>query len=74
MNGQEVAIRLMVFIWASQAFQDAAASTPERHARLIQSMAVHATRILPTLIYARSQNNNHLILEAAALFTAGTGT
>ena len=71
MNGQEVAIRLMAFVWAAQVFEDAAASNPARLARLVQSIAVHAARIPLTLVYARSQNNNHLILEAAALFTAG---
>jgi hypothetical protein len=38
---------------------------------LLQSIADHAVRIPPTLVYARSQNNNHLVTEAAGLFTAG---
>lgn len=71
MNGQEVAIRLLAFVWAVQVFETAASSSQDRRLRLIQSIAVHAARIPPTLVYARSQNNNHLILEAAALFTAG---
>ena len=49
----------------------ASASSPERRERLIQSIAYHAARIPPTLIYARSQNNNHLVTELAALYTAG---
>ena len=41
-------------------------------ARLLhQSILHHASRIPPTLVYARSQNNNHLVTEAAALYTAG---
>ncbi|MBN1451222.1 MAG: hypothetical protein JW963_09425, partial [Anaerolineales bacterium] len=79
MNGQEVAIRLMAFVWAGQVFETppigggetAAASSPERRARLAQSVAAHAARIPPTLVYARAQNNNHLVTEAAALYTAG---
>jgi hypothetical protein len=79
MNGQEVAIRLMALVWASQVFETppigggetAAASSAERRARLTESIAAHAARILPTLIYARSQNNNHLVTEAAGLYTAG---
>ena len=71
MNGQEVAIRLMAFVWAAQVFEGARASNIDRRSRLIQSIAIHAARIPPTLVYARSQNNNHLLLEAAALFTAG---
>lgn len=71
MNGQEVAIRLMAFIWAGQAFEGAAATTPALRARLATALAVHAARIPPTLVYARSQENNHLILEASALYAGG---
>ena len=63
MNGQEVAIRLMSLAWAAIVFQTASASSAERHEHLIRSIAHHAGRIPPTLIYARSQNNNHLITE-----------
>ncbi|MGB7876915.1 MAG: heparinase II/III family protein, partial [Anaerolineales bacterium] len=79
MNGQEVAIRLMAFVWAGQVFETppisggetAAASSVERRTRLAGSVAAHAARIPPTLLYARAQNNNHLVTEAAALYTAG---
>jgi hypothetical protein len=71
MSGQEVALRLMAFVWAAQVLAESPASTPERLARLAQSAAHHASRITPTLIYARSQNNNHLLTEAAGLYTAG---
>jgi len=39
--------------------------------RLGQAIAEHARRIPPTLVYARAQNNNHLLCEAAGLITAG---
>ena len=71
MNGQEVAIRLMALVWARQVFEAAAASSAERRARLAGSVAAHAARIPPTLLYARAQNNNHLVTEAAGLYTAG---
>jgi hypothetical protein len=77
MNGQEVAIRLMALVWAGQVFaasgvkETEAGSSVERRARLAQSVAQHAARIPPTLVYARAQNNNHLVTEAAALYTAG---
>ena len=71
MNGQEVAIRLMALVWADQVFEKATASSAERRARLAQSVAAHAARIPPTLVYARAQNNNHLVTEAAGLYTAG---
>ncbi len=71
MNGQEAALRLMAFVWAGQVFDLAPASTPQRKARLAASIAAHAARIPPTLVYARAQHNNHLLSEAAALLTAG---
>jgi len=71
MSGQEVALRLMAFVWAAQVFTASPASTQERKARLAQSVAQHALRIRLTIIYARSQNNNHLLTEAAGLLTAG---
>ena len=71
MSGQEVALRLMSFVWAGQVFENASASTPERKARLTAAIAAHAARIPPTLVYARSQQNNHLLTEAAGLLTAG---
>ena len=71
MSGQEVALRLMAFVWAGQIFDTASASTPERKDRLTASVAEHAARIPPTLVYARSQQNNHLLTEAAGLLTAG---
>lgn len=69
-SGQEVGIRLMTLAWAGQIFSASTHSTPERLSRLATSIAQHARRIPPTLLYARSQNNNHLLTEAAALYTA----
>ncbi len=70
MSGQEVGIRLMGWVWAAQAFSASPHSTPARLAALAVSTAAHAARIPATLLYARSQNNNHLLTEAAALYTA----
>jgi hypothetical protein len=71
MNGQEVAIRLLALVWAEHVFETASASSEERRAVLHRSIWHHASRILPTLVYARAQNNNHLVTESAALYTAG---
>lgn len=71
MNGQEVALRLISLVWAAHVFEAAPAASAERRGLLIQSIYAHASRITPTLVYARSQNNNHLVTEAAALYTAG---
>jgi hypothetical protein len=70
-SGQEAALRLMAFAWAAQVFGSAPGTTPGRNAILARLVAVHALRIVPTLVYARSQQNNHLLTEAAALLTAG---
>ncbi|MEJ5225903.1 MAG: heparinase II/III family protein, partial [Anaerolineales bacterium] len=71
MNGQEAALRLMALTWAGQVFAPSAHSTPARMEKLAAAVAAHAQRIPPTLLYARAQNNNHLLTEAAALYTAG---
>jgi hypothetical protein len=70
-SGQEAALRLMAFVWAAQVFVGSSCSTPERNAALARSITFHASRIIPTLVYARSQQNNHLLTEAAGLLTAG---
>jgi hypothetical protein len=70
-SAQEVSLRLMAFVFAAQVFAASPASTPERMACLAQAVADHAGRIPPTLVYARAQNNNHLLSEAAGLYTAG---
>jgi len=70
-SAQEVALRLMALAWAGQAFAASSCSTAGRMALLAQAVADHAARIPPTLVYARSQHNNHLLTEAAGLYTAG---
>jgi hypothetical protein len=70
-SGQEVALRLMAFIYSSRAFGASPHSSPQRMQRLSGAITAHARRIPLTLVYARSQNNNHLLSEAAGLFSAG---
>ncbi len=69
-SAQEVALRLLAFTFAAQVFGPSEHTTPARLTRLGQAIAAHAKRIPPTLVYARSQNNNHLISEALGLYTA----
>lgn len=71
MSAQEVGLRLMAFVWAAQVFAAAPSSTPARQAALAAAVAAHAARIPGTLVYARAQNNNHLLSEAVAIYTAG---
>ncbi|MHB0924341.1 MAG: alginate lyase family protein [Bellilinea sp.] len=70
-SGQEVALRLMAYLFAHQVFSNSPHSTQDRKVGLLQAVADHADRIPPTLIYARSQNNNHWVSEACGLYLAG---
>ncbi len=70
-SAQEVAIRLMVLVFCDRVFSKAPSSKPENRQRIWEAIIEHAQRIPPTLIYARAQNNNHLLSEAAGLLTAG---
>jgi hypothetical protein len=70
-SAQEAALRAMAWTFALRGFAGSSATTPERVRRLIGALDAHARRIEATLAYARAQNNNHLISEAAGLFTLG---
>ncbi|MFM8320586.1 MAG: alginate lyase family protein [Chloroflexota bacterium] len=70
-SAQEAALRLAAFTFAGQVFAGSPHSCPDRQSRLAQAIAEHARRIPPTLAYARAQNNNHLLSEAAGLYTTG---
>jgi len=70
-SGQEVALRLIAWIFAAQVFLVSPHSTPQRMQGLLNAIGHHAERIPATLIYARAQNNNHLISEACGLYLAG---
>jgi hypothetical protein len=69
-SAQEVALRLIAFTFAAQIFAESKHSTRDRRLKIAASIANHAARIPPTLIYARAQNNNHLLSEAAGLISA----
>jgi hypothetical protein len=70
-SAQEIALRLMAFVFSLKAFAASPGSSGTRKNLLSGAIAAHAERILPTLPYARAQNNNHLLTEAAGLYTAG---
>jgi hypothetical protein len=69
-SGQEVALRLISVAFSAGIFLESPHTTPDRLSLLKGVVAAHASRILPTLAYARAQNNNHLISEAVGLYTA----
>jgi len=70
-SSQEVAIRLMVLVFCDRFFASASSSNPDNRKRLWEAIIEHTQRIPPTLIYARAQNNNHLLSESAGMLTAG---
>ncbi len=71
MSAQEVALRLISLVFCDWVFASAPGSTAQQRQHLHQAIADHAARIPATIIYARAQNNNHLISEAVGLYTAG---
>lgn len=71
-SGQEVALRLMTLALSVGVMLDSEHTTSARLELLKGVTASHAERISATLDYARAQNNNHLISEAAGLYTAAT--
>jgi hypothetical protein len=68
LSSQEAALRLMAIAFAWQVFRPALSQDEEK--LLATAIHQHASRIPPTLLYARSQNNNHLLSEAVGLITA----
>lgn len=68
-SGQEAAFRLISIAWPGMAMSPQTSHENRMHLGAV--IAVHALRIEPTIIYAKSQRNNHVILEAAGLITAG---
>ncbi|MGH9928231.1 MAG: alginate lyase family protein [Pyrinomonadaceae bacterium] len=72
MCGQECSFRVLALCFALFGLLDAPATTPERVAMLLETLAAHGERIEGNLSYAISQKNNHSINEALALWTLGT--
>jgi len=69
-SAQEAAIRIIALAFSLQVFTQSGQATPEQLENMAKAIAIHAERIPSTLVYARSQNNNHLITEALGLYTA----
>lgn len=82
-SAQEVGLRLINITLAASVFLqmpkgDSTYFSSARHSEMIRerselisrTIQAHAKRIPKTMIYAKSQRNNHLLSEAAALMTA----
>ncbi len=70
-SAQEIGIRLLALIFAARIFAGSPHSTRQQIQALGGAIAAQARRIPVTLAYARAQDNNHLLTEAAALYSAG---
>lgn len=70
-SAQEVAIRLIALLFAAHTFDETLREEPQRWTELLKGIAIHAERIPASLSYARAQNNNHLLVECAALYLVG---
>jgi len=68
-SAQEVGLRILAMAFVIQGAGEAL--SPADWELLAILTAAHARRIPPTMLYARAQDNNHLLVEAAALLTAG---
>jgi hypothetical protein len=69
--GQECGLRVVALCWSAGVFADAPATTPSRLQKLWSLVASLTERVRASLIYSVSQNNNHLLSEALALYVAG---
>lgn len=70
MSGQETAIRLVAMAWMGAVFLAGDPQAEQHRQLLAQAIHDHARRIPPTLLYARSQFNNHLVTESLGLIVA----
>lgn len=71
LSGQEAAIRLVSVLLLAPVFLMGMDDVSVKEAAIAGFVREHAARIEPTMIYARAQNNNHLVTEALGLLCAG---
>jgi hypothetical protein len=69
-SAQEVALRLIALTVSASLLENSPHSNPKRLVTLCICIADHASRIPPTISYAKAQNNNHFLSEAVGLYTA----
>jgi hypothetical protein len=70
-SAQESAIRIITVSFALSVFSKASTFSKTRIKDVLEFLILNARRIPPTLPYSRAQNNNHLLIEAAGLYSAG---
>ncbi|WP_022668293.1 heparinase II/III family protein [Desulfospira joergensenii] len=65
--GQETSIRVLMLAIAARTLDQDNDTCPD----LVKLIEGHLLRIIPTLSYAKAQDNNHAVSEAVALFIGG---
>ncbi|MBL8100549.1 MAG: alginate lyase family protein [Anaerolineales bacterium] len=70
-DGQEIALRLMAWIFGYYAFLNSPSSTPERIVNFTIFVAAQTERIYKNIDYAISTKSNHTISEAFGLWMVG---
>ncbi|MGE5642280.1 MAG: alginate lyase family protein, partial [Byssovorax cruenta] len=68
MDGQELAIRLLAWMFGYYQFSDSSSATPERIAEFTVLVAAQSERIYKNISYAISTHSNHTISEAFGLW------
>ncbi len=71
-SAQECAVRIITSSFALSIFSGEPGFDETRRKMALEFLVLNARRIPLTLPYSRAQNNNHLLLEGAGLFTAGS--
>lgn len=71
-SAQEVALTAMNWLLVLPILKSAKCTTPARLKTIVNSLWQHFIRIQPSLTYAKSQNNNHLLSEALGLYMLGS--
>lgn len=70
-SAQEVGLRAIMLLLTMSAFSSSSRMTPECITQFNASLIDHVRRVIPTLGYARSQHNNHILSESLFLVFAG---
>lgn len=70
-DGQEIALRLMAWIFGYYAFFNSPSATPERISNFTVYVAAQAERIYKNIDYAISTKSNHTISEGFGLWMIG---
>ncbi len=70
-SAQEVSLRAINWLMILPILEQASCTNPSRMELMKKALWQHLLRIPPTIAYAKSQNNNHLLSEALGMYLVG---